>query len=238
MERIEELLMDMLDDGPLDGSADVGTVSTFDASLQRELEAMRGQSVLLTACKEPIQEHNLAALAEQRATLRATLLGDRVDVQAAILWSGAVVVVASCISIAANAWFPLPQPMFEEPPRYATLPATESVSTSNNALPALRQQPPVLHSAPASSRPQASLESNAEREVLVQRRDELLATARGAAPDVAYHLYRDVYRVSDLLHDAKTVRSALRSALACAEAAGMTDEAEQCRQDLMTLDQR
>lgn len=236
MAALEELLMDMLDDGITDASTEVGSVPAFDSSLQQELEAMHGQSPLLAACAEPVSATTLAALAAQQTTLSTSLLGSRIDVPAAVLWSSAVVVVATCISVAASVWSTSPQPMFEEPARIAIVPSTSSTSKLEAVPPALRQQASDSH--PTHVQSSASLESNAEREVLVHRRDELLAAARRATPDQAYRLYRDVYRVSDLLHDVKTARRALRSALALAEAAGIAANVEQCRLDLKNLDQR
>ncbi|CAN5504031.1 hypothetical protein BH10BAC6_BH10BAC6_02780 [soil metagenome] len=236
MERIEELLMDMIDDGPTEALADAGSLPALDSTLPQELETMRGQSLLLKACAEPINASTLAALVAQQATLSTSLLGSRIDVPAAVLWSSAVVVVATFIGVAASMWSAAPQPQFEGPARVATAPSTTVVSKPETAPPALRQQASDTY--PTHAQPPALLEGKAEREVLVHRRDELVAAARRATPDQAYRLYRDIYRVSNLLHDVKAARSALRSALALAEAAGMAGDVEQCRLDLKNLDQR
>lgn len=248
MATIEELLMDMIDDGPPDAtSASVPDVAA-DADLVRDLRDIHAQTALLAMCKEPVTDATLAALRAQQDTLRGLFARPVADPRLAALWSGAVVVIASCISIAASNLVSTSQPRPETPARHGVQNPTEHVvpGTQRNVVleprrpdvSEIRRDGGRVAAAPATAPVTARLESSAERVVLERHRTRLLESASHASGMQAYRIYRDVYRVSMILHDTEAARKALLQAQALAAAEGAAVEVDRCTADLKALDQR
>jgi len=198
MERLEELLMDMIDDGPLEdqlleGSVDA-SVLPIDAELRGELQRIHAQSPLLAQCVEPPSDNIRSALQAQKVSLRATLFQPSYSIRAAGLWGGGVVAFALLLQLVASTL--TPRHVFnaiERSPVEQRQPAVEQPAIRSNE---------EMHTRPrASSRSTSgTIESRIERSALLQRRNELRTRlSQTTDPQVREQIKRDLRRVEDLV---------------------------------------
>lgn len=201
MERIEELLMDMIDDGPLDGSADASPLP-IDAELRNELQRMHAQSSLLAQCVERPSEQVANALAAQRASLHTTFFPSTFSVGAAGKWGGGVVVVATLLNLAAS--------LFTPPLVLESIPRTPIILEQPASIdqPSVEQPAQRIHEGmrSMSTSPRhittGAIESRIERSALEQHRKELLERlARTTDPAERRQLERDLNRVKRVTSD-------------------------------------
>lgn len=202
MERIEELLMDMIDDGPLDGSADASPLP-IDAELRNELQRIHAQSPLLAQCIEHPSDTVMAALQAQRASLHATFFAaPTASVGAAGMWGGGVVVLATLLNLAASLFTP-DQVLVSIPRTPVVLEQPAALDQPSVEQPAQRIRE-GMRSMPTSPRriTTGTIESRIERSALVQHRKELLERlARTTDPAERRQLERDLKRASEVVKE-------------------------------------
>lgn len=202
MERIEELLMDMIDDGPLDGSADASPLP-IDAELRNELQRIHAQTPLLAQCIEHPSDSVMAALQAQRASLHATFFAaPTASVGAAGKWGGGVVILATLLNLAASQFTP-DQVLVSIPRTPVVLEQPAALDQPSVEQPAQRIRE-GMRSMPTSPRriTTGTIESRIERSALEQHRKELLERlARTTDPEERRQLERDLNRVKRVTSD-------------------------------------
>lgn len=193
MERLEELLMDMIDDGPLEESANASEFPV-DAELRNELQRIHAQSPLLAQCIEYPSDSVRAALQAQKAALRTTLFQPRYSIGTAGLWGGGVVALAILIQVAAtNLIPPTVYHDIERTPVVQQQPAVEQ--------PARRSDEGIRSTSTSTTRTSTgTIESRIERSALLQRRNELRARlVQTNDPASREQIKRDLRRIETLV---------------------------------------
>jgi len=197
MERIEELLMDMIDDGPLDESAapiDASSVP-IDAELSSELQRIHAQSPLLAQCIEHPSDNVLEALNKQRASLHTTLFRLPYSIGAAARWGGGVVAVACVLQLATS--FLAPDQAFVS---IARSPIQQSQPAIEQPVRHIDEGMRLIPLSPSSHTTTSTIESHIERTALLKRRNEIREQlARTTDPEARVQLERDLERVNELV---------------------------------------
>ncbi|MBS1561797.1 MAG: hypothetical protein JSS89_09345 [Bacteroidetes bacterium] len=202
MERIEELLMDMIDDGPLDGSADASPLP-IDAELRNELQRIHAQSPLLAQCIEYPSDTVMAALQAQRASLHATFFSaPTASVGAAGKWGGGVVVLATLLNLTASLF--TPEHVLESIPRTPVVLEQPAVFDQPSVEQPAQRIREGVRSVPTSPRriTTSTIESRIERSALEQHRKDLLERlSRTTDPEERRQLERDLKRASEVVKE-------------------------------------
>lgn len=232
MEAIESLLMDMLDDGPIDASeVEACVVEHNDQTLVSDMQRMHSMSPFLKQCVLPPRASDVELLKNVHSSVQHSISQHLLF--ARTLWSGlGVTVGGGLLWLVVSQW---------SGDTKETLPpvAPPSVTRSVNEAPSVETQPPhtarelTVERAPVSTL--GELKSVRDDSELQQERERRTAIAKHAVGADAYRQYRDLFHINLALSDTSEAVSSLRAAHRWAVRLGDVAAAIRCEKELNDL---
>ncbi len=232
MEAIESLLMDMLDDGPIDASeVEAYVLEHNDRTLVSDMQRMHTMSPLLKQCVLPPRASDVELLKNVHSSVQHSISQHLLFARS--LWSGlGVTVGGGLLWLAVSQWSgDTKDTLPPVAPTSITRPLREAPSiepqTHNTARELRSERSPVT----------ALGEMNFVRDdrELQQERERRTVVAKHATGGDAYRQYRDLFHINLALADTNEAVASLRAAHRWAVRLGDVAAATRCEKELNDL---